>query len=291
MAHFSFSLLLSASLLCAGQLSAQTVAFTRDADVWVADIDPKKPAKRLVAGTDPAISPDGTKVAYTHNDEGGGRKIAVTDVATGDFQVLEGIPGDNSYLPIWSPDGKYLYFNHFLQSDWVLARVKADGTGFTMYKDLPRAPGSYGWSPNGIELLCHDLDNFFILAFEGSKVRLREVPLSERNIGLSTPSRLVVSPDGKRALFERSMDEEMGPDDEGPPSAVWLLELETGKIKRATKAPYNAAYPSWLPDGSGFVFSSYDQKRGEASVYRAGLNGVVEPLINNASTPTVSRSR
>ena len=198
----------------------------------------------------------------------------------------------NHILPIWSPDGKALFFNHFQESDWGLARAEPGGGGFRVFDKLAARPGAYGWFPDGKALLCHNLESFFVLTFDetGAATR-RDVPKTGDLTGLSVPSRIAVAPDGKRALFERLIDADTGPDDEGPPSAVFLLEIQSGQTKRLTPKGFNAAYPSWLPDGKEFLFSAFDVKTSKSSIYRALADGSVAPALSlkGADCPTVAR--
>jgi hypothetical protein len=67
------------------------------------------PSARFEQAYTPRFSPDGRKVAYSSWSAGGFRDIRVVDVATGRF---EEITHDRALdmEPVWSPDGKTLYF-------------------------------------------------------------------------------------------------------------------------------------------------------------------------------------
>src|SRR5207245_9306741 len=61
------------------------IAFWRTDAVWVANLDGSG-AKKIVDGIFPAISPDGTRIAFTNVEKSGtssSRHIAVAEIATG----------------------------------------------------------------------------------------------------------------------------------------------------------------------------------------------------------------
>jgi len=290
MARFLFiPLLANLVLLSATPASAQVYAFQTGDHIAVADLaDPQSPVRKLVEGTDPAISPDGKEVAFTKSDPEGNRRIAIVDVATAKVRLVAGIPGQNEFMPAWSVDGKRLSFHHFAESDWELAQVDpAEGTFQILLKEGDRSAGAYGVFPNGNGWLCHDLDSFFLLKPGG----IREVPNSTDVRGLSMPSRIDVAPDCKRALFEASVEEDMGPDDEGPPTAIFLIDLATGERTRITPKGLNALYPSWLPGTEEFLFAGFDVKAMEDTIYRMKAAPGETPVLvrKNASWPSVAK--
>jgi TolB protein len=81
--------------------SERRIAFERDNAVWIAKIDGTG-AKKLADGIFPAISPDGTRVAFNTVEKSGTtyvRHIAVVDIATGETTVFKEVPSDNAYYP------------------------------------------------------------------------------------------------------------------------------------------------------------------------------------------------
>ncbi len=282
---FGFALLLSFT----ASLSAQSVAVQADANIAIADLAQDPPiSKRKFKGHNACISPDGTKVAFTHYDRDSNRRIAVGDLTTGKWELVAGIPGNNSYLPIWSPDGSEIWFNHFLETDWALAKVKPTGGGFEVVKDLPLQPMAYGWFPDGRRLLCHNLESLFILDFgKNGRVTSQKIPKSASLEGLSSPSRIVVSPSGKQALLDIMVESDPTKFDT-PASAVFLLDPTTGEARRLTPTDMDAAYPTWLADGKSFLFSSFNPKTGKSDVWKMEIGSKPILVLKNASEPTVA---
>jgi hypothetical protein len=75
------------------------IAFERDQAVWLANLDGTG-EKKIADGIFPAISPDGTRVAFNTTEKTSdttyARHIAVVDVATGKIDVFKDVPSDNS---------------------------------------------------------------------------------------------------------------------------------------------------------------------------------------------------
>jgi TolB protein len=276
-----------AVLVSAGAASAQTYSFLLDNRIAVADLAGGAPRK-LAEGADPAISPDGAQIAYTQSDEEGNRRIAILDVATGKSRLVEGIEGRNEFMPAWSADGRKLLFSHFTGADWALAAVDAAGGGFRIVIDPDtRKVAGYSALPGGTDWLCHDLEGFFTVSLSGDGPgTIRDVAKAGRVEGLSMPSRLAVSPDGKTALFSRFMD---GEGDAEPPSAVYLLDLASGETTRMTPPGVLADSPAWLPGGQEFLFTSFDPKTEAPSIYRMSIKPGSKPSLvkAKASNPSV----
>lgn len=247
--------------------------------------------KPLVEGVDPAISPDGSKLAYTKMDSAGNRAIAVVDAAGGQGRVLPGIPGDNNYGPVWSPDGKFIYFNHFKDSDWTIGRVNAEGGDFRIIYDKSVA---FAVFPDGQKLLCNDMEKFFVLTLDGDKATAGPaLPVDPKFEGTSIPCRIDVSPDAATALFEMLVGADAEPSkfDGMPPSSVWQINLANGSITRMTPKGMNAMYPAWLPDGRSFLFSTYPPTGTKTEIFRIDATAGSKPRViaENADQPTVAR--
>ncbi len=78
------------------------IAFERNHAVRIANLDGTG-AKKIADGIFPAISPDGTQVAFNTvektSDTTYMRHIAVTKIASGKTTVFKDVPSDNRYYP------------------------------------------------------------------------------------------------------------------------------------------------------------------------------------------------
>lgn len=273
--------------------SAQVVAVQAGEKIAVANLaNSDQQMRPLVEGFDACVSPDGSKVAFTESDAEGNRRIAVCDVAKGRANRIEGIEGRNEFGPVWSSDGKTLVFNHFDDSDWALASVNAAGGGFRIVIDKgTRQAAAFANIPGTSKWLCHDLEGFYVAEIgETGAAKLEDIPGAKPVDGLSMPGSISISPDGKTALFEASVGDEAGPDDDGPPSAVFMIEIASGKITRVSPKGLHADHPSWLPGGREFLFGSYDPKTQQDSVHRMSIEPGSKPalLFKQARSPSAA---
>jgi TolB protein len=77
----------------------------------------------------------------------------------------------------------------------------------------------------------------FMLRSGEAPVQLTKTPLDERAPALA--------PDGKRVAYATS------------DGALWIMELASRKTSKVSLPKGVYGYPSWLPDGSGIVYTSY----------------------------------
>jgi len=117
----------------------------------------------LKTTADPALSPDGTVLAYTlgwvdSESLAGRSRIVVKDLGSG--SLCELTQGEKDSAPKFSPDGSRLAYLHSAEGNpaqvWVMA---ADGSDARQVTELAKGVSDYDWSPDGGRLvLCADVD-------------------------------------------------------------------------------------------------------------------------------------
>jgi TolB protein len=275
--------------------SDRQIAFERDQAVWIANLDGTS-EKKIADGIFPAISPDGTRVAFNTTEKTSdttyARHIAVIDIATGKINVFKSVPSDNSYYPSWTADGKQILFTTRPHEVWDLAVVNSDGTNFHVLK-----PGVQGevtryspiWARDGKSVFCEDMSNIYQIGLDG-KVRSQwKIDKIVPEGDMSGDGRIDVSPDSKRLLLSIDMGEESGRTDwDGPLPALWAFDLQSQKTTRLTPKQLFGWDGVWL-DNDNVLFLSRDAGEKEDSIYRMSIDGQnVKRLIKNARFPTVS---
>lgn len=295
--------LLSVATVCASVSAAWAepalIAFERSSAIWVANTDGKNPRK-IADGSAPSFSPDGARIVFQTNGPGGKelkRQIAIVDVASKQVTVFEKqIPSENCQRPVWSRDGSLIAFEIFTEGDWHLALINPDGTGFRyLKKSAPKGNSLWSicWAADSKSLFVQDLANIRRLALDGSQVRHWKVASLIPQGSFSSASSFAVSPDGKTLLVDVEMQDEHAnmPDWDGPPPAVWTLDLANRSAERLTPKGRLASGACWL-DASNVLFVSQTAQEKTPSIYRLSTaGGTPQRVLKDASAPAVSGAK
>lgn len=186
---------------------------------------------------DPAVSPDGTRVAFSSNRAGGFEIYVMNLDGTGLTQLTDAVGSDTG--PAWSPDGSQLVFSS--QRDGQTELYSVASTGGAADRLTTSADGEYdpSYSPDGSSIVYQNngqdgIQIYSIPARGGTPQRL-----TQDDTGGRTPD---WSPDGTQIAFERALEAWVMDADGGNPHAV----ADGGRINN----------PSFSPDGSRLVYTS-----------------------------------
>lgn len=292
----SITLLITVGATAAFAASPRKIAYEQRENIFVADVDGAHP-KKVANGALPAISGDGTRVAFNtegdaRNRPGPERHIAIADVATGKMTVLKDIPSDNCYGPVWSPDGKQLAFMIMADKKWQLGLVNADGSDFRFVKNPELSGDGLGgleWSRDGKWIFCHDLENLFQIDRDGTTTNKWALSKILTDASMNSGDRLSISPDGKTLL----MDVDTGSEHErknwdGPQPAIEKFDLGSDKAVRISGKNDFVWDPVWLSP-TEFLCILQKENEKEPSIYRMSVDGKnPKLLVKHARTPSVS---
>ncbi len=279
-------------LLSLSGLDAATIAFERNGTIWVAQPDGSK-IRKVTPGVYPDISPDGATIVFnTEEANTTNRQIALTDVATGKVTVIPNIPSDNCFGPVWSPDGRQVAFQMMRGPAWEIGLIQKDGTNF---RPLPvRLPkGGEVWQPtwaaDGKSLFCHDLETIFQVALDGHILRKWPLTLIGKDVGMSSGSGLAASPDGRYLLMDVDMAADISVKGwDGPPPALWKLDLRSQKLSLVSPMDLLAWSPCWLTDEVILCRGATGAKP-KHGLYQLSLKtGEYKLLIPGAGSPSAS---
>jgi TolB protein len=271
------------------------IAFERNDAVYIADFDGTN-EKKIADGIFPAISPDGTRVAFNTvektSDTTYVRHMAVADVATGKVNVFKNVPSKNSYYPSWTADGKQILFTTRPQEVWDLVAVNSDGTNFRVLKrGVQNEVTCYSpiWAHDGQSFFCQDMTNIYQIGLDGVNRAQWKISQIVPKSDMSGDGRIDASPDGKRLLLSIDMGEESGRKDwDGPLPALWAFDLQSQKATRLTPKNLFGWDGVWV-DNDNVLFLSRAPGEKEDSIYRMSSDGKnLKRLIKNARFPSVS---
>ncbi len=263
------------------------------ADLWTVDVASGQ--KRLVLSgqeraqrgggdaSQSSWSPHGKRIAYwgIRGDTGwrdiwtipagGGQPVDVTnDVAT-------------DWNPVWSPDGRYLYFGSDRGGTLNLWRVPIDeATGRTLGPPEPvmlpaTYVGHFSFARDGRHLAYRTQEatgNLFRIGFDARAERVASSPtrvLQSSMVILNVD----ISPDGQWIAFRPGFGQE----------DIFLMRSDGTGLRHMTDDTYRDRGPKFAPDGKRLGF--YSNRSGRYEIWSINLDGSgLTPITkNDAHTP------
>jgi Tol biopolymer transport system component len=216
---------------------------------------------------DPALSPDGTRVAFAWNGGGSGDAMSLyVQMVDGETPLrLTREPSVEDRTPAWSPDGKRLAFTRASRADCRILLVSALGG-----EEKPLAPcgdSDYrrlAWSPDGRWLALSRRDARGVLDLELlSPDTLERRSLTSAPDGFLGDTSPAFSPDGAALAFTRSLTD--GVND------IYRVPAAGGEPVRLTFDDRDTMGSAWSADGRSIVFSS--SRAGIYSLWRVPARG------------------
>jgi serine/threonine protein kinase/Tol biopolymer transport system component len=221
-------------------------------------IDVASSSQQLVTAGDDAVqpswSPHGRRIAYWGIPENTIQRVLWTVAVEGrePTRVI-----DDAYLnwdPVWSPDGKYLYFASDRGGSMNLWRAPIDeATGRVLGK--PEAIPTPSQSSSQISIdksgrriayaVNEGRSNLEAIAFDPSALQANGA-LRNLTGGARPVRRADVSPDGRWLVFDTS----------GAQENLFIVRDNGTGLRQITSGAAKDRVPSWFPDGSRIVFYS-----------------------------------
>ncbi|HZI17914.1 MAG TPA: protein kinase [Pyrinomonadaceae bacterium] len=258
--------------------------------LWVIEVTTG--AKRLLIEGDaaqPSWSPGGGRVAYWYWSAEGRGDLA-TVPAAGGRPVRLTSEDSAEWNPVWSPDGKFIYFASDRGGSMNFWRVAVDektGEALGPPEAVP-TPSRYAFnisfSRDGKTLAYvryESIANLQAVAFDSSAGRVTGEPfwVTRGYTGISNPQ---LSPDGARyvARWPHASQEDIA-----------LFDRDGSNWRTLTDDKFQDRRPRWFPDGQRIAFSS--DRGGSSQIWSisadgTGLRRLTSAAGNGASSPVLS---
>ena len=206
------------------------------------------PQRPPVHGGTPSVSPDGTKIAFLSDREGGTIDVyLISTDGTGEKRLTQTI--DPKGHPDWTPDGKAIRFASFANDTSRIYTIEPDGKN---QKLLGSVPGRFGTlSPDGARVLYWTggwmTVRLFLSGIDGSNPK-------QLTDGTGVVWNTRWSPDGKRIAFTGRDPQDV--------LHVYVMEADGSGRRQVTHfAPSDgqAQVPAWSPDGRKLAIQAGDR--------------------------------
>jgi Tol biopolymer transport system component len=190
----------------------------------------------------PAWSPGGEWIAF---EKGKGEDWGLYLIRP-DGSDLQQVEGHNLFHPSWSPDGKRLAVVTGDEPEYYGAILELRNGKPERFTPKGFNVGSVKWSPDGAAIAFDAVigDNFdlYVADTDGSNLqRLTQSPAID--------ARPEWSPDGTKLLLNSTRDfGSVHGDERWDHLELYLLDLETGAVKRLTENDKFDAHPDWCKE-------------------------------------------
>ena len=235
--------------------------------------------------TDPAISPDGNKLAYTINDSTGRRNIWVADMENKSQLQLE-VNGGDYYQAVWSPNGKAIAFNILKSKNLLkIGVIKTDNTGYVIL-DIGSKINVYSptWK-NENQIIGHDLINLYTFDISGKLIDTKSISsLIGKDFKIVNSNRFFYSKDGQKLIFNAGNSDVLE-GFTGQGEAVYILDLASKKVDRISPKGMNVPYVFVTADDRIF-YSGSEKPYTQNKIYVSNLSGNSKLLVDKGTNPT-----
>jgi TolB protein len=202
--------------------------------------------RRLRAGDEPALSADGTRIAFVRS-AGTGTGIWIMGVDGSGLQQITSNPKWMDESPSWSPDGTQVAFARGSAPGTPrrIYVVNVDGTGLEPLTDPASDRFEPAWSPDGTQIAFVTAGpgtieangqppQIWVMNADGS----RQMQVTSVSVGAWRPA---WSPDGSQIAF----------DDAG--GGMSVIDADGSRLRQI--GPTGGFDPTWSPDGDRIAFT------------------------------------
>ncbi|HEX7317123.1 MAG TPA: LpqB family beta-propeller domain-containing protein [Pyrinomonadaceae bacterium] len=259
---------------------------TTPSKLWVVNVE--SGAKRLLSDLDamqPAWSPHGARVAFWFMPPAVGRSDVATVPSGGGEPVVVTRDALTNWNPVWSPDGKFLYFASDKRGSMSFWRVRIEEeTGRVLSEpEAVVTPSTYsrhlGFSRDGRRMVYVQTNNRANIQAADFDARTEKLTGEPRWV--TRGDRFIVrpelSPDGRRFVMRlprRTQDD------------IVLVNRDGTAWRDLTDDKFFDRYPRWSPDGKRIAFVS--DRGGSYEIWTIDAEGTNLRQLTFNSSPNAS---
>ena len=234
----------------------RTLAFTvtrldEEADdyrsaIWIVPADGSAPPRRFTSGggkdSAPRWSPDGTRLAFLSDRDGGKAQVYVIDVTGGEARKLSAI-SEGAGAPAWSPDGTRLV---------SVVRTGGEEQGSLQSSRKSKTPPArlitvLKYRYNGEGFTYDRRRHLFVIDAASGETR----QLTQGDWDDTQPA---WAPDSRRLAFVAARHAER---DYDRATDIFVVDAEGGEPIQVTPGGGVGALPVWSPDGRSIAYLGY----------------------------------
>ncbi|MDX1981076.1 MAG: S9 family peptidase [Bryobacteraceae bacterium] len=233
----------------------------RHSNLWIVNTDGSG-HRPLTTGnytdTSPRWSPDGTRLLYLSNREGGGNQIYMRWMDSGQTAKLTSI-GEPPSVPTWSPDGKQIAF-------FALVPAEPRKIG-----KLPVAPPGAKWAdpPKLIDRITYRFDgqgylkegwtHAFVMPADGRTPKQVTTGNFAHTAWGRTPNVIAWTSDSRALVLSvnRNEDADFAPLE----SDIWEYPIHGGQPRKLSSRQGPDNEPAVSPDGRLVAFSGFEDRK------------------------------
>jgi len=221
---------------------------------------PPPELKPVIGARMPAISPDGTKLAFVYKGD-----IWVAD-SSGGFATPITRNIELDAYPKFSPDGKWIAFSSLRNGNWDIYVVPSTGGSvqrltYYFWSEVP-----HSWTPDGKHILYStriDTDDYMIYSLDVKTLRFRKLAQDYATLGSAN-----LSPDGSLLVYARSGFGWTRPRYHGSAaSQINIIDMKNGVRRELTKNERQHLWPQFMPDGKRILTVTVGDKTPSSSKF------------------------
>lgn len=193
----------------------------------------------------PRWSPDGTRIVFVSNRDGGFKIYVMNADGTGQTNISRNETSDGA--PDWSPDGTKIAFICRPGGGVEICTMNPDGTNRIVLTGNGLNEDSPVWSPDGKKIA------YTVGRFDGATDIYVMNADGSNNVRLPTDTsrkeRPAWSPDGTRIAYSSNRDGGINNMD------IYVMNADGSNVQKITSNAGNDSGPTWSPDGARLAFT------------------------------------